>query len=161
MPIGEILSKLTEKRLSHYGIKYRHPMDEFLDLLLPPDKLKPIRINSVLVITDRRPRSLFSIAYAIRFAQLFEANLLAITKGLHHDLIKEEAKENNVNLVLLETFSRTPSMGRVLKIIKEHDVDLVILHNLHELVGEVQENAPVPVLVVKVERLLQALKAPK
>lgn len=97
MKIGDILAR-SRKRLASYGINYRTPYDTFYDLFLTNDKIKPIQMGSVLVLTDKRPRSLITIAYALRLAKVLQANLLAITLGVHQELIEGEVKNYDITL---------------------------------------------------------------
>lgn len=157
MKVGEILVK-SRNRLSSYGIGYRTPYDTYYDLFLANDEIKPVQISSVLVLTDNRPRSLVAIAYALRFAEALNANLLAITRGVHQALVKGEAENYGINLALLKTESKQPSVGYILKIVRDFDVGLVIFHNLYELSDELQERSPVPVLVVKIDKFFRSTK---
>jgi hypothetical protein len=157
MKIGEILAK-SRNRLSRYGIDYRQPYDTYYDLFLANDEIKPVQINSVLVLTDKRPRSLIAIAYALRLAKGLNANLLAITRGVHQALVKGEAEIYEINLALLKTESKQPSVDYILKIIRDFDVGLVIFHNLYELSDELQERSPVPVLIVKIDKFFKSTK---
>jgi hypothetical protein len=157
MKIGEILAK-SRNRLSRYGIDYRQPYDTYYDLFLANDEIKPVQINSVLVLTDKRPRSLIAIAYALRLAKGLNANLLAITRGVHQALVKGEAEIYEINLALLKTESKQPSIGYLQKIIRDFDVGLVIFHNLYELSDELQERSPVPVLIVKIDKFFKSTK---
>ena len=157
MKIGEILTK-SRKRLSRYGISYRKPFDAYYDLFLADDKIKPIQINSVLVTTDKRPRSLIAIAYALRLAKVLNANLLAITMGVHEELIKGEAENYDINLTLLKTEIKQPSLDSLLKIIQDYDVGLVVFHNLYTLSEELQLSSPVPVLIVKIDQFFRSAK---
>jgi hypothetical protein len=157
MKIGEILEK-SKNRLSSYGIDYRQQYDVYYDLFLANDEIKPIQINSVLVLTDNRPRSLVAIAYALRFAKALNANLLAITRGVHQALVKGEAELYGINLALLKTENKRPSIHYLLKIIRDFDVGLVIFHNLYELSDELQDRSPVPVLIVKIDKFFKSTK---
>ena len=157
LKIGEILEK-SKSRLSSYGINYRHPFDAYYDLFLSNDEIKPVQIKSVLVLTDNRPRSLVAIAYALRLSKAFEANLLAITRGVHQELIKGEAEFYGINLSLLETLKQQPSLDFILRTIQQHDVGIVIFHNLYALSSQLQENSPVPVLVVKIDQFFRATR---
>lgn len=157
MKIGEILAK-SRNRLSTYGIDYRQPYDAYYDLFLANDEIAPIQIKSVLVLTDKRPRSLIAIAYALRLAKALDANLLAITQGVHQALIKGEAEIYGINLALLKTVSKKPSVEYFLKIINDFDVGLVIVHNLYELSDELQERSPVPLLIVKINKFFRSKK---
>jgi hypothetical protein len=154
MKVGEILTK-SRNRLSSYGISYRHPFDAYYDLFLADDEIKPVHIKSVLVLTDKRPRSLIAIAYAFRLSKALKANLFAITMGLHQDLIKGEAEIYNINLALLKTSSKQPSLDYILGIIREHQIGLVITHNLYTLTAELLESSPVPMMVVKVDQFFR------
>jgi hypothetical protein len=151
MKVGEILAR-CKSRLSRYRIDYRYLSDSYYDLFLSEDEVKPIQIRSILVLTDKRPRSLIAIAYALRFAEAFNAKLLAITTGVHQKLIEGEAESYNINLTLLKTLEKYPSLEHVMELINKYDVGLVILHNLYAIINEIQVSSPVPVLVVKVER---------
>ncbi len=157
MKIGEILAR-SRNRLSSYGIDYRQPFDTYYDLFLSNDEIKPVQINSVLVLTDKRPRSLIAIAYALRLAKALNANLLAVTRGIHQKLVKGEAEIYGINLALLKTESKQPSINYLLKIIQDFDVGLVIFHNLYELSEELQTSSPVPVLIVKINQFLRSTK---
>jgi hypothetical protein len=157
MKVGEILEK-GKKRLSTYGINYRQQFDAYYDLFLSSEKIKPVQINSILVLTDNRPRSLVAIAYALRLSKALDANLVAITRGVHHELIRGEAQSFDINLALLKTAKQHPTVGYVLKIIKEHNIGLVIFHNLYALKSDLLENSPVPVLVVKINQFFRASK---
>ena len=157
MKIGEILAK-SRKRLSRYGISYRKPYNDYYDLFLTNDKIKPIQINSVLVLTDKRPRSLIAIAYALRLAKVLNANLLAITMGVHQKLIKGEAQSSGINLTLIKAESKQPSLNYLLNIIQHHDVDLVVFHNLYKLSEELQESSPIPILIVKIDQFFRSKK---
>lgn len=154
MKVGEILVR-SRKRLSNYGINYREPFNIYYDLLIANDEIKPVQVSSVLVLTDKRPRSLITIAYAFRMAQGLNANLLAITMGVHQELIKGEAKIYNINLAFLKTFSKQPSIDSILEIIRNHEIGLVVVHNLYTLTEEILDNSPVPVLVVKVDQFFR------
>jgi hypothetical protein len=158
MKLGDILSDLVEKRVSRYGIKYPPPVDTFLDAFLPTKEIKQIKIKSILVLTDQRPRSLVTIAYAFRLAQVLKANLLAITKGLHQELIQEEAKQNKISLTSLITHKKIPSLSKIQEIIHQNDVGLIVIHNLYEIAKEIIESSPVPVIVVKVGGFVRSLK---
>jgi hypothetical protein len=154
MKIGEILAR-SRNRLSHYGVDYREQYDAYKDLFLNNDEIKPVRINSVLVLTDKRPRSLVAIAYALRLAKVLDANLLSITIGVHQELIKGEAELYNINLTVLKTESKLPSIDYLLKIIRDYDVGLVVFHNLYQLSENLQASSPVPVLIVKVDQFFR------
>jgi len=155
MKIGEILTK-SRNRLSRYGIEYRQPYDTYYDLFLANDEIKPVQINSVLVLTDQRPRSLIAIAYALRLAKALDASLLAITRGVHQELVKGEAEIYGINLALLKIESKKPSVTYLLRIIRDFDVGLVIFHNMYKLSAELQESSPVPVLIVKIDKFLKS-----
>ncbi|MFX1318045.1 MAG: hypothetical protein ACFE9D_04020 [Promethearchaeota archaeon] len=157
MKVGEILEK-SKNRLSSYGISYRHPFDAYYDLFLSNDDIKPVQIKSVLVLTDKRPRSLVAIAYALRLTRALNANLLAITRGVHQELIKGEAEFYDINLSLLHISKQQPSLDFILRTIHQHDVGMVIFHNLYALSDELQENSPVPVLVVKIDQFFKITK---
>jgi hypothetical protein len=157
MKIGEILAR-SRNRLSHYGINYREQYDAYHDLFLANDEIKPVQINSVLVLTDNRPRSLIAIAYALRLAKVLNANLIAITMGVHQELIKGEAEIYDINLTLLKTKSNQPSIDYLLKIIRDYDVGLVVFHNLYTLSEELQLSSPVPVLIVKIDQFFKSTK---
>ncbi len=157
MKIGEILAK-SRKRLSRYGIRYGKPFDAYYDLFLANDKISPIQINSVLVLTDKRPRSLIAIAYALRLVKVLNANLVAITMGVHQELIKGEAEIYDINLTLLKTESKQPSLGYLLKVIQDYNVGLVVFHNLYKLSEELQESSPVPILLVKIDQYFRSAK---
>jgi hypothetical protein len=157
MKIGGIIEK-SRNRLSSYGINYRYPFDAYYDLFLSNDEIGSVQINSILVLTDNRPRSLVAIAYALRLSKALDANLVAITKGVHNELIKGEAQNLEINLALLKTPKQQPSIDYVLKIIKEHNIGLVIFHNLCALSSDLLENSPVPVLVVKIDQFFRATR---
>jgi len=157
MKIGEILAR-SRNRLSNYGIKYSQPYDAYYDLFLANDEIIPVQINSVLVLTDKRPRSLVAIAYALRLAKAFNANLLAVTMGIHQELIKGEAQLYEINLALLKTESKQLSIDYLLKIIREHNVGLVVFHNLYRLSEELLESSPVPVMIVKINQFFKSTK---
>ncbi|MFX1563219.1 MAG: hypothetical protein ACFFDP_07920 [Promethearchaeota archaeon] len=157
MKIGEILAK-SRKGLSSYGIKYRQPYDVYYDLFLSNDEIKPIQINSILVLTDKRPRSLIAIAYALRLAKALKANLLAITKGVHQELIKGEAQIYDINLALLRTESKQISLEYILRIIQDYEVGLVVFHNLYEFSDALQESSPVPVMIIKINQFFKPTK---
>jgi len=158
MKLGEILSELVEKRLSRYGLKYPPPVDTFLDAFLPSGEIKQVTIESILVLTDQRPRSLVAIAYAFRLAKVFKASLIAITKGIHQELIKEEAKHHNISLISMITSKTTPSISKIQEIIHENKISLVIIHNMYESAKAIIESSSVPVLVVKVGSFVRSLK---
>jgi len=155
MRVGEILAR-SRNRLSSYGIKYRQPFDTYYDLFLADDEIKPVQIKSVLVLTDKRPRSLVAIAYAIRLAKALNANLIAMTMGLHQELIKGEAEVNDINLTFLKVMSKPPSIGRLQEIIGQFDIGLVIMHNLYSISDDILESSPVPVLLVKVDKFFRS-----
>jgi hypothetical protein len=155
MKIGEVLER-SRSRLSSYGINYRHPHDAYYDLFLSTEEIIPVQLNSILVLTDKRPRSLVAIAYALRLTKALDANLVAITMGVHEALIKGEAQIYEINLAFLKTAKQKPSLDDILKIINEHDVGLVIFHNLYALSNELLQNSPVPVLVVKIDQFFRA-----
>ncbi|MFX1564092.1 MAG: hypothetical protein ACFFDP_12380 [Promethearchaeota archaeon] len=157
MKLGEILSEIIDKRISRYGLKYAPPIDKLLDAFLPQNEINQVSIESILVLVDQRPRSLVSIAYALRFAQALKANLLAITKGVHHELIQEEAKQYSIAITSLVTYMKTPPLGKIEEIIQENNVGLVILHNLYENAKEILESSSVPVLIIKVGNLVRSL----
>jgi hypothetical protein len=157
MKVGEILAK-SRYRLSSYGIKYQQPFDTYYDLFLADDEIIPIQIKSVLVLTDKRPRSLITIAYALRLAKALEANLVAVTLGVHQELIKGEARINKINLTMLKTVNKQPSVDNILRIIRDHDVGLVVFHSLYQLSEALQENSPVPILIVKINQFFRSSK---
>ncbi|MFW9830364.1 MAG: hypothetical protein ACFFD8_01110 [Candidatus Thorarchaeota archaeon] len=155
MKLGEILTK-SKSRLSSYGISYRHPFEIYFDLFLADDEIKPVHVSSILVLTDKRPRSLIAIAYALRLAKALNANLIAITLGLHQELIKGEAESNNVNLAFIKSLSKQPTIEYIQEVIQNYDVGLVVHHNLYTLLEDILESSPVPVLVVKVNKFFQS-----
>jgi hypothetical protein len=155
MKIGEVFER-SRRRLSSYGINYRRPFDAYYDLFLSSEKIKPVQLNSILVLTDNRPRSLVAIAYALRLTKALDANLVAITMGVHQALIKGEAQIYEINLAFLKTAKQKPTLDYILKIINEHDIGLVIFHNLYALSSELLDNSPVPVLVVKIDQFFRA-----
>ncbi|MFX1562068.1 MAG: hypothetical protein ACFFDP_02040 [Promethearchaeota archaeon] len=158
MKLGEILSELVEKRLSRYGLKYPPPVDTFLDAFLPSGEIKQVSIKSILVLTDHRPRSLVAIAYAFRLAKAFKASLIAITKGMHQELIQEEAKRYNISLSSMITSKEALSVNRVQEVIHNNKISLVIIHNMYESAKAIIESSSVPVLVVKVGSFVRSLK---
>ncbi len=157
MKIGDILAK-SRNRLSSYGIKYQQPYDAYYDLFLANDEIIPVQIKSVLVLTDNRPRSLIVIAYGLRLAKALNANLLAVTKDVHQDLIKGEAQIYDINLALLKTESKRLSLEYLLRIIQDHEVGLVVFHNLYELSDALQESSPVPFMIVKINQFFKSTK---
>ncbi len=159
MRLGDILSKLIQNYQSRYQIKYPADREKYLDLFIPVKEIKQIFIKSILLLTDQRPRSLMAIAYAFRLAQALDAELLAVTRSLHHDMIKQEAKENAIKLSLLESPQAMPTIKDILRIIREKEVGLVIVHNMYELVKAIEAYSPVPVLVVNIERFIQKSSA--
>ncbi|MFX0167876.1 MAG: hypothetical protein ACFE89_00850 [Candidatus Hodarchaeota archaeon] len=154
MKVGETLAR-SKNRLSRYGINYRHQLGDYYDLFLSEDEIKRLQINSLLVLTDNRPRSLIAIAYALRFAKALNVDLLGITRGIHQDLLKGETKDNDINLVLLKTLSKEPTIEYVLEVIQKHKVGLVIVHNLYALKDDLLDSSPIPVLVVKADQFFK------
>jgi hypothetical protein len=146
---------MSEKRLAQYGIKYRQPLEAFLDMFLPADEIKPVSITSILVLTDKRPRSLFVIAYSLRLAQAFNAYLYAFTQGLHDALIQDEAQSYGINLALMKSYRNPLSTTSILELVQQHDIDMIVTHGLYDTVERLLDRSPVPVLIVKVQRFIR------
>ena len=154
MKIGEILTK-SKNRLASYGINYRQPFDTYYDLFLSDAELQPVQLGSILVLTDNRPRSLIAIAYALRMAKGLDANLMAITTGVHQELIKGEANQYDINLAFMKSLDKPPSLEYILDVIQTHKVGLVVLHNLYPLKEDLVESSPVPVLIIKINQFFK------
>ena len=155
MPLGEILRKLMERRIDHYRVPYEDELSKSIELFLPSEKIESITVSPILLVTDRKPSSLVSIAYALRLACALNSDILAMTQGIHAEMIKKEAKELNIEVSLLES-TQEQSIHQVLNTIQTHKVGLVIIPQRHELRNALQRNSPVSVLVTRASQFKRA-----
>ena len=155
MPLGEILRKLMERRIDHYRVPYEDELSKSIELFLPSEKIESITVSPILLVTDRKPSSLVSIAYALRFASALNSDILAMTQGIHSEMIKKEARELNIEVSLLEN-TQEQSIHQVLNTIQTHKVGLVIIPQRHELRNALQRNSPVSVLVTRASQFKRA-----
>ncbi|MFX0117521.1 MAG: hypothetical protein ACFFB3_23440 [Candidatus Hodarchaeota archaeon] len=152
MPLGEILSKLLERHFDYYQIEYGDEFTEGLGLFSSLDEIESLKIAPILLVTNKKPLSLIAIAYAIRLASILNANLLAMTQGIHSEMIRKEAEELGVPVSVLEA-PEGQSIRRILSVIEESRVGLVIIPYRHMLRETLLKACPVAVLVTKTDRL--------
>jgi len=155
MPLGEILRKLMERRIDHYRVPYEDELSKSIELFLPSEKIESITVSPILLVTDRKPSSLVSIAYALRFASALNSDILAMTQGIHSEMIKKEARELNIEVSLLEN-TQEQSIHQVLNTIQTYKIGLVIIPQRHELRNALQRNSPVSVLVTRASQFKRA-----
>ncbi|MHA2233135.1 MAG: hypothetical protein ACXAB4_11685, partial [Candidatus Hodarchaeales archaeon] len=132
MTLGEILNSLLETHLDFYQLKYDDAFREGLGPFSSLDGIESFKIAPILLVAHKKPFSLIAIAYAIRLASVLKADLLAMTQGLHSEMIRKESDEIGVSVSIIET-PEEQTIYRILKIIEESGVGLVIIPYRHNL----------------------------
>jgi hypothetical protein len=150
MPLGEILNNLLDRHLDYYQIEYGDEFREGESLFSSLEDVESFKISPILLVTNKKPLSLVAIAYAIRLASILNAYLLAMTQGVHSEMIKKEAGEAGVSVSVIET-PQGQTIQRILRVIEESRVGLVIIPYRHNLRETVLKVSPVAVLVTKTD----------
>ncbi len=150
MTLGEILNSLLERH-DYYQPDYADKFREGLDIYSSLDEIKLFRIAPILLVTNSKPLSLIAISYAIRLASILNANLVAMTQGIHSEMIREEANRLGVSVSVLES-PQGQTIQRILSLIEESGMGLVIIPYRHNLREALLKVSPVAVLVTKTDR---------
>lgn len=150
MKIGEILNSLLSNNINYQLDRIGYKINKISDLFKPYNELEEITFGPILLFCDKRPNSLISIAYAIKFATLFDQELYAITEGFHDEILKNECNKFNVKLKEIFNYNSN-EISLIAQIVNEKEIKLAIAHLDSEWKEKILNNLEIPSLITKID----------
>ncbi|MHA2169438.1 MAG: hypothetical protein ACXAB7_06045 [Candidatus Kariarchaeaceae archaeon] len=149
MKIGKILNRLMNSLVSNRYDEYEEEIDRAFDIFLSPTEIEPLTLNNILLVTDDKPHSLISIAYAIRFASGLNCPLIAIANEKYKTIIKEEVERFQLEYTeVLE--GQKALLEQIHDITETNEISFIVVPMFHPMRGDIIHHMHIPVLVTKV-----------
>ena len=110
-----------------------------------------LTVKDILLVTDRHPRSLLAISYALFFARNWNASMIIVSVGVHDRLISKECAD--LQIKIREVVVRPdPEIDIIEALNTKYTIDLIVIPFHHKLVGPILTHIHLPVVIAKIPR---------
>ncbi|MFX1513071.1 MAG: hypothetical protein ACFFCQ_10830 [Promethearchaeota archaeon] len=153
MKLTKIFQRLFDTSQQQYMIKYESWASDFMAVLMGQEFVEEfLKVKNILLITDRHPRSLLGISYALFLARTWQgAKLTILSEGVHDELITNECKELEIEIKESKII-QNPEISVVTELVKQHSIDLIVIPFHHDILDQIFTYVQLPVLVAKLPR---------
>lgn len=156
MKLGKILENITQRKVSKYSLNYDQKHGLLFNSIKEIPELSELKVSPILLITNKNPDTLIAIAYAVKIINSLgkDRKLYALTEGKHSDLIINECKEYEINLIDLVD-RETINIEDITQMVTENDIGLIIVSYGHHLWKTIISEIPVSVLVTSLKNIYE------
>jgi hypothetical protein len=154
MTFGKILENLVKRKVKNYDLEYDQHHEISFKILKDIPDLSELKVSPILLVSDRSPNSLISIAYAIKITNSLgkDRKFYALTQGKHSEIIKNECKENKVQLMSLVEKEHI-EIEDIYQMVTKFNIGMIIVSYDNQLIDSIINRIPVSVLVTSIKNI--------
>ncbi len=152
MSPAKIFRRLFDTSQQQYMIKYESWASDFMAVLMGQQFVEEfLKVQNILLITDRHPRSLVGISYALFLARTWKAKLTVLSEGVHDKLIVDECKGLAIE-IQESVIAEEHEISAIAEIAEKNSIDLIVIPFHHDKLDQIFSYVHLPVFVAKLPK---------
>ena len=138
MNLGKILENIVERKVHQYNLNYDSQNLQLFNTIKELPGLSSLKVSPILLVTNKNPDSLISIAYAIKIMTSLgkERRFYVVSEGKHSNLIRVSIEDIQL-------------------MVAKYKIGLLIVSYGNPLWKSIIDNAPTSVLVTSLKNFIE------